>query len=192
LRTVSLEEKRDAWVEKLSGGQKQRLAVACALVGDPELLFLDEPTTGLDPQSRLQLWDVVEGFKAKGRTVLLTTHYMDEAERLCDRVGIVDHGKMIALGTPRELIASLGGQEVIEIDVVGGALDESAVGKLPGVHGVRHVGAGFALAADPLHVALPALVDHVRVAGLSLERLATRHATLEDVFVAKTGRGLRD
>jgi ABC-2 type transport system ATP-binding protein len=192
LRTVSLEEKRDAWVEKLSGGQKQRLAVACALVGDPELLFLDEPTTGLDPQSRLQLWDVVEGFKAKGRTVLLTTHYMDEAERLCDRVGIVDHGKMIALGKPRELIASLGGQEVIEIDVVGGALDEVAVGKLPGVHGVRHVGSGFALAADPLHVALPALVDHVRVAGLSLKRLATRQATLEDVFVAKTGRGLRD
>src|SRR5579884_4288877 len=103
LRAVSLEEKRGAWYEKLSGGQKQRLAVACALVGDPELLFLDEPTTGLDPQSRRQLWDIIREFKARGRTVMLTTHYMDEAERLCDRVGVVDKGKMIALGTPREL-----------------------------------------------------------------------------------------
>jgi ABC-2 type transport system ATP-binding protein len=193
LRAVSLEEKKGAWYEKLSGGQKQRLAVACALVGDPELLFLDEPTTGLDPQSRLQLWDVVEAFKKDGRTVLLTTHYMDEAERLCDRVGVVDHGKLIALGTPRELIASLGGQEVIEVTLKdGAALDEAAVGKLPGVHGVRRVADGFALAADPLHVALPALVDHVRAAGLVLERLATRHATLEDVFVSLTGRHLRD
>jgi ABC-2 type transport system ATP-binding protein len=194
LRIISLEEKRNAWFEKLSGGQKQRLAVACALVGDPELLFLDEPTTGLDPQSRLQLWDVVESFRKSGRTVLLTTHYMDEAERLCDRVGIVDHGKLIALGTPRELIASLGGQEVIEVKLASsaGALDEAAVAKLPGVHGVRHVADMFALAADPLHVALPALVDHLRSRGQELERLATRHATLEDVFVSLTGRGLRD
>jgi ABC-2 type transport system ATP-binding protein len=193
LRAVSLEEKRDAWYEKLSGGQKQRLAVACALVGDPELLFLDEPTTGLDPQSRLQLWDVVEGFRKNGRTVLLTTHYMDEAERLCDRVGIVDHGKLIALGTPRELIASLGGQDVIEVTLrAGGALDEGAVAKLAGVRGVRRVAHGFALAADPLHVALPALLDHLRGANLELESLATRHATLEDVFVSMTGRGLRD
>src|SRR5450755_1601848 len=115
LRAVSLEEKKSAWCSKLSGGQKQRLAVACALVGDPELLFLDEPTTGLDPQSRLQLWDVIEEFKKGGRTVVMTTHYMDEAERLCDRVGVVDHGKLIALGTPRELIASLGAQEVIDV-----------------------------------------------------------------------------
>jgi ABC-2 type transport system ATP-binding protein len=192
MRAVSLEEKRGAWYEKLSGGQKQRLAVACALVGDPELLFLDEPTTGLDPQSRLQLWDVVEGFKKSGRTVLLTTHYMDEAERLCDRVGVVDHGKLIALGTPRELIASLGGQEVIEFALAEGAIDEAAVAGLPGVHGVRRVADGFALAADPLHVALPALVDHLRAARQTLERLSTRHATLEDVFVSLTGRHLRD
>ena len=110
----SLEEKARAYVGKLSGGQKQRLAVACALVGDPELLFLDEPTTGLDPQSRRQLWDVIRGFRDRGRTVLLTTHYMDEAERLCDRVAVVDHGKVIALGTPAELIARLGGEHVIE------------------------------------------------------------------------------
>ena len=117
LRRLGLEEKSGAWVNKLSGGQRQRLAVACALVGDPELLFLDEPTTGLDPQSRRQLWDIIRGFREQGRTVLLTTHYMEEAERLCDRVGIVDQGKMIALGTPRELIASLGGEHVVEFSM---------------------------------------------------------------------------
>src|SRR5438067_13467001 len=112
---VELHDKRRAWTEKLSGGQKQRLAVACALVSDPELLFLDEPTTGLDPQSRRQLWDVVLAFRSRGRTVLLTTHYMDEAQRLCDRVAVIDRGKVIALGTPQELIASLGGQQVVEL-----------------------------------------------------------------------------
>ena len=124
--------------------------------------------------------------------MLVTTHYMDEAERLCDRVGVVDHGKLIALGTPRELIASLGGQEVIELNAGGGAVDEAALAKLPGVHGVRRVVDELALAADPLHVALPAVVDHLRAAGLTLERLSTRHATLEDVFVSLTGRHLRD
>ncbi len=192
LRAVSLEEKRDAWYERLSGGQKQRLAVACAMVGDPELLFLDEPTTGLDPQSRLQLWDVIDVFKRSGRSVLLTTHHMEEAERLCDRIGVVDHGRLIALGTPRALIASLGGQEVIELTLSGGGFDLQRVASLAGVRGVRHVGDGFALAVEPLHVALPVLVDYLRAAGLELERLATRHATLEDVFVALTGRGLRD
>jgi len=194
LRAVSLEEKRAAWYEQLSGGQKQRLAVACALVGDPELLFLDEPTTGLDPQSRLQLWDVVEGFKQSGRTVLLTTHYMDEAERLCDRVVVVDHGKAIAVGTPRELIASLGGQEVIEL-ALGAPADEAAAAGLasvPGVRGVRRVAEGFALAVERLHLALPAVLDHLRAGGSELRRLSTRHATLEDVFVSLTGRGLRD
>jgi ABC-2 type transport system ATP-binding protein len=192
MRAVSLEEKQGAYYDKLSGGQKQRLAVACALVGDPELLFLDEPTTGLDPQSRLQLWDIVEAFRRDGRTVLLTTHYMDEAERLCDRVGIVDHGQIIALGTPRELIASLGGQEVIEVTLAEGDLDEAAIRDLPGVHAVRRVAHGFALAVEPLHVALPALIDQLRTSGRTLEHLATRHATLEDVFVSLTGRGLRD
>jgi ABC-2 type transport system ATP-binding protein len=195
MSAVSLEEKRNAFYDKLSGGQKQRLAVACALIGDPELLFLDEPTTGLDPQSRLQLWDVVQEFRRTGRTVLLTTHYMEEAERLCDRVAVVDHGKLIALGTPRELIASLGGREVIEVSLEGTALDEAAVAKLAALDGVRAVRPahdGFALAVEPLHVALPALVDHVRTAGWQLGRLTTRHATLEDVFVTLTGRGLRD
>src|SRR3982751_3097133 len=111
---VQLNEKRGARVGKLSGGQKQRLALACAMVGDPELLFLDEPTTGLDPQSRRQLWDLIDEFKAMGKTIVLTTHYMDEAEILCDRVAIVDHGKVIALGTPRELIGSLGSEHVVD------------------------------------------------------------------------------
>ena len=113
LQIVELEPKRSSWVGKLSGGQKQRLSIACSLAGNPELLFLDEPTTGLDPQSRRQLWDVLRAFREGGGTVLLTTHYMDEAQVLCDRVGIVDHGKLIALGTPAELIASLGAPRVV-------------------------------------------------------------------------------
>jgi ABC-2 type transport system ATP-binding protein len=110
---VQLQEKRNSRVGNLSGGQKQRLALACALVGNPDLLFLDEPTTGLDPQARRQLWDLITRFKADGRTILLTTHYMDEAEQLCDRVAIVDHGKAIALGTPQELIEKFGGEPVV-------------------------------------------------------------------------------
>ena len=124
---VELESKRASWVGKLSGGQKQRLAVACALVGDPELLFLDEPTTGLDPQSRRQLWDLLTRFRAGGGTILLTTHYMDEAETLCDRVAIVDRGKVIALDTPRALVASLGAEHVVEFAVVDGSLTPIAV-----------------------------------------------------------------
>jgi len=189
---VALGEKRDAWYDKLSGGQKQRLAVACALVGDPELLFLDEPTTGLDPQSRRQLWDVVVGLKEEGKTVLLTTHYMDEAERLCDRVAIVDRGKVIALGTPRELIASMAGQEVVEFAADGAALDEGELMRLPGARRLRRASDGFALTVDRVHVTVPALLAHLDRAGAPLERLVTHSATLEDVFVTLTGRKLRE
>ncbi|MGD0577844.1 MAG: ABC transporter ATP-binding protein, partial [Bryobacteraceae bacterium] len=134
---VQLEEKRNARVGGLSGGQKQRLALACALVGEPDFLFLDEPTTGLDPQARRQLWELIERFKLAGRTILLTTHYMDEAERLCERVGIMDHGKVIALGVPRELVASLGAEHVVEFSAgdAAGALDLAALGRLKGVRG---------------------------------------------------------
>ncbi len=194
LEKVSLGDKRDAWTMKLSGGQKQRLAVACALVGDPELTFLDEPTTGLDPQSRRQLWDVVAELRHDGRSVLLTTHYMEEAERLCDRVAVVDRGKVVALGSPSELIASLGAQEVIEFaaDEAARPVDEGALGRLPGVHGVRRAPAdrGFTLTVERVHVAVPALLAHLD--GRPLQRLLTRHATLEDVFVHLTGRQLRD
>ena len=189
LSQVELRDKRATWTQKLSGGQKQRLAVACALVSDPEMLFLDEPTTGLDPQSRRQLWEVVLEFKARGRTVLLTTHAMDEAERLCDRVAIVDKGKMIALGTPAELIASLGGQQVVEL-ATEAPLDPESLSTIPSVRGSRRNAGGVALSVEQLHVALPAILT--RVEPLGLRRLSTHHATLEDVFVHLTGRHLRE
>jgi ABC-2 type transport system ATP-binding protein len=190
---VSLTDKADAYVGKLSGGQRQRLAVACALVGDPQLLFLDEPTTGLDPQSRRQLWDILRGFRAQGRTILLTTHYMDEAERLCDRVAVVDHGRVIALGTPAELIARLGGEHLIEFVVNdGSALDPEGLKTLPAVVGVRREEDAFVLAVTAPHVALPALLDRLEREQRELTRLTTRHASLEDVFVTLTGRHLRD
>jgi len=192
LARVSLDEKLGARVGKLSGGQKQRLAVACALIGDPKLLFMDEPTTGLDPQSRRQLWDIIREFKETGRTVLVTTHYMDEAERLCDRVAVVDHGKVIALGSPRELIASLGGDHVIEFSLIHGNSLVRDLKTLPTVQSVRQEDNIFSLSVSELHVALPALLDHLRQSNLELADLSTRHASLEDVFVTLTGRHLRD
>ncbi|MFO0864385.1 MAG: ABC transporter ATP-binding protein [Gemmataceae bacterium] len=188
---VGLTEKSDAYVGKLSGGQKQRLAIACALVGNPDLLFLDEPTTGLDPQSRRQLWDILRRLREEGRTVLITTHYMDEAEKLCDRVAVVDHGKVIALGTPAELIARLGGDHLIEFALMEGAtieLDELT--SLPAVVKAWREDEANVLAVSAPHIALPALLD--RLQTRSLARLTTRHASLEDVFVTLTGRHLRD
>jgi ABC-2 type transport system ATP-binding protein len=202
MEMVSLTEKRRAWVGKLSGGQKQRLAVACALVGDPELLFLDEPTTGLDPQSRRQLWEVIRDIRGRGRTVLLTTHYMDEAERLCDRVAVVDHGRVIAMGSPAELIARLGGDHVVEFALDGGAAGAgtapgSAPGEarllaLPAVRAARIEADGIALTVTEPHVTIPALLELLRSEGAVLARLTTRHVSLEDVFVLLTGRHLRD
>jgi ABC-2 type transport system ATP-binding protein len=193
LERVSLTEKRGAWYEKLSGGQKQRLAVACALAGDPELLFLDEPTTGLDPQSRRQLWDVVEQLRHAGRSVLLTTHYMDEAERLCDRVAVVERGKVIAVGTPRELIHRYVGCDVIQFSVAEGqtpGLD--ALTALATVRQASIQGEAVSLTVDALQHALPALVAHLEAEGLVATELTTHRATLEDVFVHLTGRHLRD
>src|SRR5262249_31064837 len=196
MQRVSLEEKSAAWVGKLSGGQKQRLAVACALVGDPDLLFLDEPTTGLDPQARRQLWDIIRDFGEQGRTVLLTTHYMDEAERLCDRVAIVDHGKVIALGSPRELIASLGGEHMIDFSVANGAglseLRADDVANLPGVQSVRCQNGQISLAVTEVHITLPPLLARLKDLKRDLASLTTRHASLEDVFVTLTGRHLRE
>jgi len=193
VRKVQLEEKRNAWVVKLSGGQRQRLSVACALVNDPEVLFLDEPTTGLDPQSRRQLWELVEGFRAGGGTILLTTHYMDEAQRLCDRVAIMDHGKIIALGTPGELIATLGAEHVVEFALENSAeIDFAAIEQLPGVRRVRREKDGWAVHADAPHRAVPGVLSALERGGAKLSRLTTHHATLEDVFVHLTGRTLRD
>ena len=193
LALVQLQEKADAQVRTLSGGQKQRLSLACALVGDPELLFLDEPTTGLDPQSRLQCWSIVEDLKARGRTVLLTTHYMDEAARLCDRVAIIDHGKVIALGTPPELVASLGAEHVIEFAVEPAAtVSADMLRALPGVEGLAHDEGTWRLTVREVHRAVPGLLAALAERGAQPTRLTTHHATLEDVFVALTGRTLRD
>ena len=193
MSAVGLSEKAKAWVGKLSGGQRQRLAVASALVGDPELLFLDEPTTGLDPQARRQLWEIIRNLREQGRTILITTHYMDEAERLCDRVAVVDLGKVIALGSPTELIASLGGEHVVEFAVSNGAvLALEELERLPAVREARRESSGIALTVTEPHVAIPALLKELQSRGLSLVRLTTRHASLEDVFVHLTGRHLRD
>ena len=194
IHVVQLDEKRDARVGKLSGGQKQRLALACAIVGDPDLIFLDEPTTGLDPQSRRQLWDLITEFKRHGRTIILTTHYMDEAEILCDRVAIVDHGKVIALGTPLQLIASLGAEHVVKFALAQDSpvLDEATLRSLDGVRVARAIAGEYELQVGALHQTVPALLGFLASRQLELAQLTTHSATLEDVFVSLTGRQLRD
>jgi ABC-2 type transport system ATP-binding protein len=213
---LQLNEKADSWVGKLSGGQKQRLAVATALVGNPKVLFLDEPTTGLDPQSRRQLWDIIREFQNRGGTVLLTTHYMDEAERLCDRLAIIDHGQVIAEGTPADLIARLGGHHVVEFAVRFATEEHGGNGAngagspetqaadhgneaqlapwrgLPGVESVRHDDGLICLNVREPHETIPALLDAVHKERGRLEHLNTRQASLEDVFVRLTGRHLRE
>ena len=192
LAQVQLQEKRDAWVNKLSGGQRQRLAVACALVCDPDILFLDEPTTGLDPQSRRQMWDVIERFRSRGGTVMLTTHYMEEAEQLCERVAIVDHGKVIALGAPGQLISSLGAEHVVQFAGAGGALEDHELSRLPGVTQVNRQDGHTRLTVLRVHETIPALMALLASRGIQLSELTTHHATLEDVFMSLTGRHLRD
>jgi len=191
LALVQLDEKRDAWVSRLSGGQRQRLSIACALVGSPDLLFLDEPTTGLDPQSRRSLWELIERFRADGRTVLITTHYMEEAAQLCDRVGIMDRGRIIAVGSPAELIASLGADHVVEF-TTNGALTTADLETLPGVRAVREQESRWFLTVREVHAVIPALLELLRARHADLAGLGTHAATLEDVFVSLTGRQLRD
>jgi len=206
LEELELTEKADAWAGKLSGGQKQRLAVATALVGNPRILFLDEPTTGLDPQSRRQLWEIVRAFQKKGGTVPLTTHYMDEAERLCDRLAIVDHGQIIAEGTPSDLIDRLGGHHVVEFEVSNNVSNNAAGNSngqgqgqrmdlwraLPSVESVRNEDGTICLNVREPHLAIPALLEALNRQGQQLEHLSTRQASLEDVFVKLTGRHLRE
>jgi ABC-2 type transport system ATP-binding protein len=194
IRLVQLEEKQRSRVGALSGGQKQRLALACALVGDPEFLFLDEPTTGLDPQARRQLWGLIQEFKSSGKTILLTTHYMDEAERLCERIAIMDHGKKIALGTPRELIASIGAEHMVEFSAgtAPNGPDLAGLQHLDGVRAVRARNGVVQVQVAELHTTVPALLGELTRQGVPLTELRTHSATLEDVFVTLTGRHLRD
>lgn len=192
MRLTSLTPKENAWFKTLSGGQKQRLAVATALVGDPDLIFLDEPTTGLDPTSRRELWDIVESFRSAGKTVLLTTHYMEEAEQLCDRVAIFDSGKIICEGTPRELIRSLGSENVIEFatDRPLAEVDTQSITDLPSVDKIEAANDGYQMSIGQPHEVLPRMLQLLTSRGYSMTELSTRSASLEDVFVARTGKQL--
>jgi ABC-2 type transport system ATP-binding protein len=196
LAEVELLEKRTAWVGKLSGGQRQRLAIACAMVGEPEVLFLDEPTTGLDPQSRRQVWGLVAAYRARGGTVVLTTHYMEEAERLCDRVAIVERGRLVRVGSPARLIAALPGDHVIEFELEaasGTIIGADELLALPSVADVHLSAEGvWSLSVSQPEQAAAAVLALVEGRGTRLARLGTRKASLEDVFVALTGRHLRD
>ena len=193
MEEMALTEKANSWVGTLSGGQRQRLAVAAALVANPKILFLDEPTTGLDPQSRRQLWDIIRQFQRRGGTILLTTHYMDEAERLCNRVAIIDHGRAIASGTPSELIEQLGGHQMVEFQTTANGRDTAQPwGTLPGVEAVHAQDGRVTMSVSETHQTIPALLAALQKNGLSLLHLTTRQASLEDVFVRLTGRHLRE
>jgi len=191
---VQLEQKRNAWVRTLSGGQRQRLALACALAGDPDLLFLDEPTTGLDPQSRRHLWEVVMQFKRAGRTIVLTTHYMSEAEELCDRVAIMDGGAIIASGAPRDLTASLRAGHILELTAARDSVsvDCTRLEGIAGVSSVREDDGKIRLQVQELHASLPLVLDELTRQRVALSNLETHSPTLEDFYVALTGRHLRD
>lgn len=192
---VSLTDKMHARIKSLSGGQRQRVAVATALVGNPRLLFLDEPTTGLDPQSRRELWKIISDFREGGGTILLTTHYMDEAERLCDRIAIFDKGKILAVDSPRKLIKDLGAEHVVDFSVSGenaAMLPEDFGRQLPGVISVRMESEHRCLSVREPHMAIPALLTLISEQGLHLTSLTTRQASLEDVFVHYAGHGLSD
>jgi len=200
LESVNLTEKAKDRVKHLSGGQKQRLAVALALVNDPVAVFLDEPTTGLDPQARRSLWEIVLRLKEQGKTIVLSTHYMDEAHVLCDRICLMDQGKVIALDTPEQLIYNLGADQTIEFQLPAFAEMErerqeqvrAVLRTVPAVTRVEERQEGFVLYAGDLQSALTGLVAAANENGLLLERLSTRTATLEDVFIQMTGRSLRE
>ena len=188
---VSLSDKRDSFVEALSGGQRQRLALALALVNDPEILFLDEPTTGLDPQARRNVWDIVERLRERGKTIILTTHYMEEAERLCDRIGIMNQGKIIALDAPRDLIANQNLESAIEL-ITSNGVGTEFFHKLPNVSNITQDGDRFILHTKEASRILTELIRLSEGNGLNLEAISVRRATLEDVFLELTGKKLRE
>jgi ABC-2 type transport system ATP-binding protein len=193
MEEMALTEKANSWVGKLSGGQRQRLAVATALVANPKILFLDEPTTGLDPQSRRQVWGIIRQFQGRGGTILLTTHYMDEAERLCDRIAIIDYGRAIASGTPAKLIEELGGHQMVEFVATGNYHAPTELWRsLPGVEAVHVEDGRITLSVLEPHETIPALLAALQNRDARLLRLTTRQASLEDVFVRLTGRHLRE
>ena len=188
---LELQEKQYVRVGQLSGGQKQRLAIACALVSNPEILFLDEPTTGLDPQARLKLWGLIKKFRLRGGTTLLTTHSMDEASQLCDRVAIMDHGELIATDTPTGLIESLGTKEVIEFKIEG-QLEGEVISKFPGVQwNFDQNGIGL-LTIPGVGKAMNGVLAELGKCNAKIVGVTSYKATLEDVFVKLTGRNLRD
>ncbi|MEE8143473.1 MAG: ABC transporter ATP-binding protein [Planctomycetota bacterium] len=194
---VGLTEKRVVRYDKLSGGQKQRLALGCALVNEPDLLFLDEPTTGLDPHGRRRVWEIIDEFKRAGGTVVLTTHYMEEAERLADQLIILDHGKTIAEGSPRAIVDSLGARNIIEftlakIEGEQPSPDSERLGALPGVISVHGDSGVTTLGVKEVHTTLPALLELLGREKLALSDLRTHRSTLDDVFVSLTGRQLDD
>jgi ABC-2 type transport system ATP-binding protein len=197
IREFDLEEKSDTYASDLSGGQMQRLSIALALVNDPEVVFLDEPTTGLDPQARLNIWDVIEGIRSRGKTVVLTSHYMEEAERLCSRVAVIDHGHIVALDTPEKLIAAHAPGTTIEFEAQHG-VDERALAAIDGVDGVTVNGRVAVSTRSPERVLRELLNPEARwlLRGeqdepSGIRDLRVRQGTLEDVFIALTGRALR-
>ena len=191
IEALGLGERRNAQTSELSGGQRQRLAVALALVNNPELIFLDEPTTGLDPAARRSLWDLVTAFRAEGRTVLLTTHYMEEAEVLCDRIAIMDHGRILELGTVAELVSKHFRERAVQFDRLDGIGDEE-LQRLPAVTSVRHDADEVFLYTGDVAATIGALLELTEARGVEPTNLGVRRATLEDVFLDLTGRALRD
>ncbi len=191
IAALDLTERKDALTKVLSGGQRQRLSVALALVNDPELIFLDEPTTGMDPAARRSLWDLVLALKERGTTVLLTTHYMEEAEQLCDRIGIMDHGQILELGTVKDLVERRFQELSIRFDALPG-LDDDRLGALPAVTRVVHEDGAVALYTRDVATTIGGLLAAAGEVGQEPQNLAVRRATLEDVFLDLTGRALRD
>jgi ABC-2 type transport system ATP-binding protein len=191
IRLVSLEEKADAYVNQLSGGQRQRLSIALAMVNDPRIVFLDEPTTGLDPQARRNLWDLIRQLRDAGKTIVLTTHYMEEAEVLCDRVAVMDHGRIIACDSPLALIQSLDQQATIRARL-DQDLDADLLARLPGATAARIDDGQLELHTEDVPATLTGLLELTREQGVRLDSLSSSSATLEDVFLAYTGRSLRE
>ena len=191
LRRFQLEEKRHAFYSELSGGQKQRLALALALVNDPSVLFLDEPTAGLDPQVRREIYTIIEELRQEKKTILLTTHYIEEAERLCERVAIVDNGRVIAMGTPQELKSRSAGTTRIQVRLAR-ADDDGALARLEGVADCRELDGSYVLHSARPPQTIVALVKHLEAEGNELQSLEIASPSLEDVFIELTGRRLRD